>query len=289
MAKANLKNAAFKVGDEVVCTSRPFELHEIIKQVPGSRECQYRIGPPSIRSQDGKVIKASARGEQRDVGENQLLTLDDTLNGLIEAGGLPSNETAKHDVLLTLSLAKKVAASEQRTVSNRIPKKIAKKLITSLENTIGLLAEIADYTDDLCVQVYMTASRPAPKEEGQYAPKREAPSAHSVTVRNLENQADETFTLIDVRKLLKAYLDSVKRAPKKKQGDPRPDKTALMEVAFEFFQRYRPGHGHTSKEFTSFSDRFYEVVTGIEPNDLGHQRRQLVGRSRRTRSKRAAL
>jgi hypothetical protein len=246
MAKADWKDTAFRVGDEVVR-----------KQPPGSGERQYRIGPP----------------------------LDDALNGLIEAGGFPSNETAKHDVLLALSLAKKEAASERRSVSNRIPTKFAKKLITSLENTIGLLAEIADYPDNPCLQVYMIGSRPAPKEEG----KREAPSAQSLTVRNLENQAEETFTLIDVRTLLNAYLNSVRRAPKKKQGNPRPDKTAIIEVAFELFQRYRPGLGCTSEEFTSFSDRFYEVVTGIEPNDLGHQRRQLVGRTRRTRAKRAAL
>jgi hypothetical protein len=85
VATARPKNSAaaqppkFKVGDEVIRTDRPFELREIITQLPvtDAGERQYRIGPPPMRGGDGTEIKAPAQANQRNVGENQLMKLEE--------------------------------------------------------------------------------------------------------------------------------------------------------------------------------------------------------------------
>src|SRR5215469_13664562 len=92
MATASPKNSAaaqppkFKVGDEVIRTDRPFELREIITQLPvtDAGERQYRIGPPPMRGGDGTEIKAPAQAKQRNVGENQLMKLEEVLDALLK-------------------------------------------------------------------------------------------------------------------------------------------------------------------------------------------------------------
>ena len=89
-ARAQSSTAAhppkFKVGDEVIRTDRPFELCEIITQLPvtDAGGHRYRIGPPPMRGPDGTVIKTPAEAKQRNVGENQLMRLEKALDKLLK-------------------------------------------------------------------------------------------------------------------------------------------------------------------------------------------------------------
>ena len=150
MAQADLKNTAFKVGDEVVCTGRPFELLEIIKQHPGSGERQYRIGPPPIRRQDGKITKASEEKKQRDVGESKLMGLEEVLDKLLESLGdakAKKDGATRTNLLVALCCAR--VAYNERT-KKPLPADTVRRLKESIQKTSNLLAESSITSTVLC-------------------------------------------------------------------------------------------------------------------------------------------
>ena len=129
MAKADSEDTAFKVGDEVVRTGRLFELHEIIKQLP-SGERQYRIGPPPIRSQDGKVIKPSEEKKLRDVRKNELMRLDEVLDGLLDDAKARKGNATRNALLAALSCAR----NDYRQLTKKLP---PAEFVARLEKSIA--------------------------------------------------------------------------------------------------------------------------------------------------------
>jgi hypothetical protein len=72
---------------------------------------------------------------------------------------------------------------------------------------------------------------------------------------------DEVFVLIDIRELLRAWLASVKKIPRRKRQNPgRTDKDAIAFYGQEFFQRYSPDD---RKKCPEFLERFLEVAHNL--------------------------
>jgi hypothetical protein len=164
MAKAAKHSAAaqppkFKVGDEVIRTDRPFELCEIITQLPvtDAGEHQYRIGPPPIRGRDGTLIKDLAQAEQSNVGENELMKLEEVQNELLkqldDAKAKKGREATRNGLLAALSDARN---DYDQLIKKLPPAKLVKDFEESIATTIESFAKLTKYripkeiTDHVC-------------------------------------------------------------------------------------------------------------------------------------------
>jgi hypothetical protein len=275
----------FKVGDEVIRTDRPFELREIIKQLPvtDAGERQYRIGPPPMRSRDGTVIKAPAQPKQRNVGENQLMKLEEVLDELLER--LDDAKAKRGGATRNALLA---ALWRARIDYNRLTKKpppadLVRRLEKSIAATSYLLAELTKYG--------------IPNEINGHVCKI---GAGVVDVLPLPFEAPKTFkvfqlsppfegtAMVRMQNLLSDWHDSVKMAPRKKrEGQRKEYKTAIVEHAVQFSCHHSAIEPSTDPKnpLHGFVEQFYTFVTGTEPDrSLEYQIRAVLSRtSGRTR------
>jgi hypothetical protein len=261
MAKADLKNTAFKVGDEVVCTGRPFGLHEIIKQLPGSGERQYRIGPPPIRSQDGKVIKASEERKQRDVGENELMRLDEALDELLKLlsdAKSKKDGATRTDLLAALCCAR--VAYDERT-KKPLPADTVRQLKESIRTTRRLLAKAGITSTVLCkIGGGIIDVSPLPVEIPVLVPFQ----TQVFKIFKLDSAIEGT-AIVSIPDLLKAWHSSLEKLPtKKREGQPKEYKSAIVEYAIRFFCQHSAAKPSTNptNDVAIFVQRFYECVTG---------------------------
>jgi hypothetical protein len=262
MAKADLKNTAFKVGDEVVCVGRPFELHEIIKQYPGSGERQYRIGPPRIRSKDVKAIKkASEERKQRDVAENELMRLDEALDELLDFARAKRNHATRNALLVALQCAR---IDYDRLTKKLPPAELVRSLEKSVTTTRKLLAELTKYG--------------IPTEIEHHVCKVDA---GVVDVLPLPFEAPKTFRMFQfsppfegtavvvIQNLLRSWHDTIKMVPRKKrEGQRKEYKTAIVEHAVQFSCPHSSIDPSTDPKnpLWGFVEQFYRRVTGTEPD-----------------------
>jgi len=283
MAKADWKDTAFRVGDEVVCAGRSFELWEIIKQfssIDGER--RYCISSPLIRSSDG-TVETAASGKQRDVRESELKRLDEVLDGLLDDAKARKGNATRNALLAALSCAQ----NDYRQLTKKLP---PAKLVASLEKSIAktreLLAVLTKYG--------------IPTEIERHVCKI---GAGVVDVLPLPFETPKTFTLEEVQdellkqmvfqcgppfegtagvrmqNLLSAWHDSVKRAPRKKrEGQKKEDKTAIVERAVQFFRQHSTTKPSTDPDnpIHLFVARFCERVTGSSFGDLDYQIRKVL-------------
>jgi hypothetical protein len=261
----------FKVGDEVIRTDRPFELHEIIKQLPDTDagERQYRIGPPPMRSRDGAVIKASAQAKQHNASETQLMKLKEVLDELL--GWLDYAKAKKGEALRNALLA---ALWRARIDYNRLTKKpppadLVRRLEKSIATTSDLLAELTKYG--------------IPNEINGHVCKI---GAGVVEVLPLPFETPKTFKVfqlsppfegtakVRMQNLLRCWHDNIKKVPRKKrEGQTKECKAAIVECAVQFCRDHSTTKPSTDPENPTygFAGQFYTRVTGTEPDSLEYQ------------------
>jgi hypothetical protein len=278
VAEAVLKNTAFKVGDEVFSTVRPFELCEITKQLPSiDGERRYCISSPAVRGRDGTVVETS--GKQRDVRENELMKLDEALDELLDFARAKRRNATRNALLAALWCA--------RIDYDRLTKKLPPaELVTSLEKSIAetrkLLATLTEYGIPNAVERHVC-------EIG----------AGVVNVLPLPFKAPKTFkvfqlsppfegtAVVVIQDLLRTWHDTIKMVPRKKrEGQRKEYKTAIVEHAMQFFYQHsaiKPS-ADLKNPIYGFVDQFYRLVTGTEPDrSFQHQVKAVLSRtSRRT-------
>jgi hypothetical protein len=279
-AKRPMLPPKFKVGDEVIRTDRPFELREIITQLPvtDAGERQYRIGPPPMRSRDGTVIKAPAQAKQRNVGENQLMKLEELLDELLDR--LDDVKATGNDLLAALWRAR---IDYYQLTKNLPPPKLVGHLEKSIETTWKLLAELTTKygipNNALCkIGAGIVDVSPLPVEIPELIP--------------FEIQTLKTFQLgppfegtaiVRIQNLLRCWHGTIKKVPRKKRyGQPKEYKIAIVEHAVQFCCQHSTTKPSTDPKnpIYGFAEQFYTRVTGTEPDSsLEYQIRAVLSRT----------
>jgi hypothetical protein len=277
MAKAGPKNSAtaqppkFKVGDEVVRTDRPFELREIIKQPPvtDAGERQYRIGPPPMRSRDGTVIKAPAQAEQRNVGESQLMKLEEVLDELVEwmdDAKAKRGEATRNALLVTLWRAR----IDYDQLTKKLPSpKLVGRLEKSIKTTGKRFAELTTKygipNNLLCrIGAGIVDVSPLPVEIPGLIP------FEAQTLKTFQFAPPfEGTAIVNIQNLLRCWHGTIKKVPRKKRyGQTKEYKTAIVEHAVQFSRQHYTIEPSTDPKnpIYGFAERFYTRVTGTEPD-----------------------
>ena len=283
MAKSDPKNTAFKVGDEVVRTAQPFELCEIIKQLPSivDGERRYCISSPAVRSRDGTVTKTSASDKQREVRENELMRLEEALDELLDFAKSERSNTTRNALLAALWRAR---IDYNWLTKKPPPADLIRRLGESIATTSNLLAELTKYR--------------IPGEIDGHVCKI---GAGVVDVLPLPFEAPKTFkvfqlsppfegtAMVRMQNLLSDWHDSVKMAPRKKrEGQRKEYKTAIVKHAVQFSCQHSTIKPSTDPKnpLYGFAEQFYTRVTGTEPDrSLEYQIKEVLSRaatSRRT-------
>jgi hypothetical protein len=249
----------FKVGDTVVCVDRPFELLEIIKQIPGSGKRQYRIGPPPIRRRDGEIVKTSEeRGEQREVGETKLKGLEKVLDELLNIVKA-KKDGARDALLIALSLGRH--AYDERT-KKPLPVGPVKRLKEDIQNTIHSFAELTTkygFPSEVPCEIGggIVSTSPIPIE---------MPISFQVWDSESMARHNEGTAIVNIPNLLKAWLNSIEKLQtKKKEGQPKPYKGAICEEAIWFLDKYCADTIRADAEV--FVEKFYGRVTGLRTDE----------------------
>jgi hypothetical protein len=264
VAKAGLKNTAakFKVGDEVIRTNRPFELREIIKQLPvtDAGKCQYRIGPLPMLGRDGTIIKTSASGEQRDVRENELMRLDKVLDDLLDLAKAKRGGATRNALLAALCCAR---IDYDRSTKKLPPAKLVRDLEKSVYTTRVSLAKLTEHGIPREIECHVC-------EIG----------AGVVDVLSLPFKVPKTFktfqlsprfegtAIVMIQNLLRSWHGRIKEVPtKKREGQRKEYKTAIVEYAVQFFCQYSDKKPSTNPNnpLHEFVELFYERVVGPKP------------------------
>jgi hypothetical protein len=257
LATADRKNTKFKVGDEVIRTNQPFELREIIKQLPAinAGECQYRIGP--LRKPDGTTVS----GGQRDVRENELMRLDEVLDELLDLAEAKRDGATKNALLAALCCAR---IDYDRSTKKLPPAKDVRKLRKSVVTTRNLLAKLTEYDIPREIEFHTC-------EIG----------AGVVDVLSLPFKVPETFkvfqlsprfegtAMVMIQNLLRSWHDRIKEVPtKKREGQRKGYKTAIVERAAQFSCQHSNKKPSTnpSNPFHEFVEQFYKRVVGTKPD-----------------------
>jgi hypothetical protein len=271
VAKASSKNTKFKVGDEIIRIGRPFELREVIKQLPfiEGGEYQYRIGPLRMRRDDGTIIKASASGGQRDVRENELMRLDEVLDELLDFAKAKRGTATKNALLAAVCCAR---IDYDRLTKKLPPAHIVENLEKSIETTANLLAELA--TEHGILDNVLCKSgdgivdvSPLPEEIPELIP------FGKQTLKKFQFEPHFKGTaIIRIRKLLRFLNGAIKNMPRKKRyGQTKEYKTAIVERAVQFFCQHSDKRPSTDPDnpLHGFVELFYERVLGTEPERVG--------------------
>jgi hypothetical protein len=263
----------FKVGDEVIRTDRPFGLREIITRLPvtDAGERQYRIGPPPMRSRDGTVIKAPAQAKQHNVGESQLMKLEEVLDELLKEF---DDVEVKRDEATRNALLEALCCARNDLTKKLPPAELVKTFEKSIATVKGQLAELTKYripkeiTDHVCkIGAGVVNVLPLPFE----TPK-------TFKVFQLGPPFEGTAT-VGMQDLLSDWYDSVKKVPRKKrEGQKREDRLAIVFHAAVFLLRYFGIELSTNPKDSihRFVELFYERVTARRhKRGFDHQFRRL--------------
>src|SRR6516165_9246303 len=278
MAKADFKNTAFNVGDEVISTVQPFELCKIIKQLPRiDGEHRYCIGSPPVCSRDGTVIKTSDLGKQRDVRENELMKLDEALDELLYFAQAKRSSATRNALLAALWCAR---IDYDRLTKKLPPVELVRSLEKSIAKTRKLLAKLTEYG--------------IPTEIERHVCKI---GAGVVNVLPLPFEAPKTFkvfqstppfegtAVVVIQNLLRNWQDTIKMTPRKKrEGQRKEYKTSIVEHAMQFFcqQSALKPNADLENPIYGFVDQFYRLVTGTEPDSsFQHQVKAVLSRTSR--------
>jgi hypothetical protein len=228
MAKSDPKNTAFKVGDEVVRRAQPFELCEIIKQLPSiaDGERRYCVSSPAVRGRAGTVIKTSALGKQRDVRENELMRLDEALDELLDFAKAESSNATRNALLAALCCAR---IDYDRLTKKLPPAKLVKDLETSVTTTRKLLAKLTKYgipreiEGHVCkIGAGVVDVLPLPFE----VPK---------TFRAFQSPPFEGTAIVVIQNLLGSWHDSIKMVLEKNaRGRERNTRPPLSNMQYSF-------------------------------------------------------
>jgi hypothetical protein len=280
VAKAGLKNTAakFKVGDEVIRTNRPFELREIIKQLPvtDAGKCQYRIGPLPMHGRDGTIIKTSASGEQRDVRENELMRLDKVLDDLLKLAKAKRAGATRNALLAALWRAR---IDYDRPTKKLPPAKLVESLEESIETTGKLLAKLAAQygilDNVLCkISAGIVDVSPLPVEIPELIPfgKQSLKMFHfepeGTAIKQLKPPFEGT-AIVRIQNLLRCLRGAIKEVPRKKRyGQRKEYKTAIVEHAVQFSCQHSDIKPSTdpNNHIHEFAERFYKRVVGTKPD-----------------------
>jgi hypothetical protein len=297
MAKAESKHSAaaqppkFKVGDEVIRTDRPFELCEITKQLPvtDAGERQYRIGPPPMRIRDGTETKASAQAKQCNVGENQLMKLeevqDELLKELDDAKAKKGREATRNGLLAALSDARN---DYDKLTKELPPAKLVRKFAKSIETTGKRLAELTtkyripkEITDHVCrIGAGVVDVLPLPFETPKASKLEEV---QNELLKQLAFQCGPPFegtAAVRMQNLLSDWHDSVKMVPRKRrEGQAKEDRLAIVFHAAVFLLQYFGIvlGSNPKSSIHRFVELFYERVTARPETGFEHQFRRLTG------------
>jgi hypothetical protein len=275
VAKADLKDTAFEVGDEVICVDRPFELLEIIKQHPGSGERQYRIGPLPIRSKDGKTIKkASEESKQRDVGENELMRLEKVLDELLEDAKAKKDGATRNELLVALCLAR--MSYNGRTKKDLPSADAVRGLQTSIQKTRDLLAQSGILDTVFCkIGDGVVDVSPLPLKIPVLVPSQ----TQVLKIFHSDSPVEGT-AIVSIPNLLELWHRSIEEQPTKKRGGQKKEyRRAICEEAIRFFSLHSASGPSTdpTNAVHGFVERFYERVTGSPlGRGLEYQIRQVL-------------
>jgi hypothetical protein len=284
----------FKIGDTVVCTDRPFELFEIIKQLPESGERQYRINPlpflrvglvddlakclyreslpPPIRSRDGEVIRDS-ENRQRDFCEKKLKDSEKVLDELLDSAKAKKDHANRNALLFALMLARR--AYDERT-KKPLPADPVKRLKESIQKTSDLFAELMTTNHGfpngfLCkIGGGIVEAMPLPREIPVLIPGQ----TQALKIWDSEEiaRANQGTAIVNLPNLLKAWHSAIEKLPtKKREGQPKRYKDAICEEAIRFLDDHSTVRRTNAAEFV---EKFYERVTGT-PTEIGSLEHQI--------------
>jgi hypothetical protein len=211
--------------------------------------------------QDGTIIKTSPPGDQRDVRQNELTRLDKVLDDLLDRARAKRGG-ATRNALLAAPLRARI--DYNRSTKKLPPPKLVRDLKKSVDVTEGLLAKLTDYSIPSELECHTC-------EIG----------AGVVDVLPLPFKIPKTFkvfqlsprfegtAIVRIQNLLRSWHDRIKEAPtKKREGQRREYKTAIVEHAVQFSYQYSDIKPSTNPQnpLHGFVDRFYERVVGTEPD-----------------------
>jgi hypothetical protein len=174
------------------------------------------------------------------------------IDPLLEAAGIRRNAQTKDDLEIALLLAQSESSSAHEAKHQPTPK-LLRRLEQSITKTLNSLAGVREhgYASQIGLEMHRAG---AGVVKAQFVRKmgehKELPTIPE----------DAVWVLIDIKLLLCAWLERIKKVPRRKRANPgKPEKDAILRYAKEFFIRHSSGE---PKKFTEFSERFFEVVIG---------------------------
>jgi hypothetical protein len=180
------------------------------------------------------------------------------IDELLDIAGIAATEAARSDLEIALWLAQSESSLAHEAKHQPTPKRL-RRLEQSITKTLNSLAGVREhgYASQIGLEMHRAG---AGVVEAQFVRKlgehKELPTIPE----------DAVWVLIDIQRLLCAWLERIKKVPRRKRANPgKPEKDAMLRYAQEFFIRYSSGE---PKKFTEFSERFFEAVIGKDAREI---------------------
>jgi hypothetical protein len=179
------------------------------------------------------------------------------IDDLLKIANIPTKAAARSDFKIALWLAQSESYSAQEAKHQPTPK-LLRQLEQSITKTRNLLANVMEksYAGQIGLEAHRAGAGVVKAQfVGKLGEHKEQPKIPE----------DGIFVLIDIQSLLCAWLERIKRVPRRKRANPgKPEKDAILRYAKEFFIT----HSGNSKKFAEFSERFYEQVIGKSSGEI---------------------